>query len=258
MQILFQKTNPLSSRQKTAMLLPVLLVVFTVFFAYDTIQYFAAAAAILAITMTLLNLATVRSAIPIAKKMGQLFPFFLLFVGAVGLGASYSLAQEQQALERDPNHVSSCSINPIIACGSVITSDQGHALGVSNPKLGLVAYGGLMLLGYELLLGLVLSKNMWRAVWFGSLFAIVYSLWLVTQSLYTIGSLCLYCATIWAVTLPFFFYTTNYLIFNKIFSVPKNIRLWFEKNHMVPLLVVYSVLFLLIYFRWSDYWNSLL
>lgn len=254
----FKKTEPLSKKHIIAALTPVVFVLFVVLFAYDSIQQFALSGLITFGVMTYLNYGVLSKKESFSTKIISILPFIFLFVGAVGLGAAYSLAQEERALALDPNHVASCSINPIISCSSVMQSTQGSALGVSNTQLGLIAYGALMLLGFELLLGLQLTKNMWRLVWLGSMFALGYSLWLISQSLYVIGSLCLYCSTIWLVTIPLFFYVTNLLIFKGYIPMKDEIKNWLEKNHMMPTLVVYSVIIILIYFRWSDYWNSLL
>lgn len=243
---------------KSSLALPLLLAIFTLFFSYDSIQRFALAAATTLILELWLWSNIESGADRFSLRLARILPLIMVFVGAVGLGASYSLHREEQALLNDPNHVASCSFNPIIACGSVITSDQGKTFGVSNPILGMVGYGGLILLGIGITLGVKLDRRGWLIVWFGSLFGFLYCLWLITQSLYVIGSLCLYCATIWAVTIPLFYYVTEYLLFKGHIKVHKSITDWLEKNHLLPMLITFVVIILLIYFNWSYYWNTVL
>ena len=36
----------------------------------------------------------------------------------------------------DPSYRPSCSINPVLACGSVMATAQEHAFGFANPIMG--------------------------------------------------------------------------------------------------------------------------
>ena len=256
--LLAYKKHKLDYVHKISLAAPLLLVLFTLLFAYDSIQKFAFAI-VITLLVELWAWSNIESgAAKFSIRLARILPLIMVFVGAVGLGASYSLHHEEQALLNDPNHVASCSFNPVIACGSVITSEQGKTFGISNPILGMLGYGALMLLGIGLASGLKLDRRAWLIVWFGTLFGFLYCLWLITQSLYVIGSLCLYCATIWSVTIPLFYYVTEYAMFNGYIKTNKKITDWLEKNHMLPMLITFVVIILMIYFNWSYYWNSLL
>ncbi|MFZ1684063.1 MAG: vitamin K epoxide reductase family protein [Candidatus Zixiibacteriota bacterium] len=243
--------------EKVALSLPILHLLIVVFFAYDSIvQFVLLSLALLAGEAYLWQKMTVKSK-DFAKKLAIIIPTLMMFVASVGIGASYSLAKEKQALQRDPNFVASCTLNPIVSCNASVTGKQGSALGVSNPQLGIASYGALLLLGLLLVFGLKLSTVWWRIVWAGALFGLVYCAWLISQSLYVIGTLCLYCSTIWAVTIGLFFYLTAYELLNNYIPSSKSVKLWIVNNHTLPLLVTYGLVILLVYFRWSDYWNSL-
>ncbi len=60
----------------------------------------------------------------------------LVVAGALGLTASLVLTIEKFSLLADPTYRPSCSINPVISCGSVMSSPQAEAFGFPNPLLG--------------------------------------------------------------------------------------------------------------------------
>ncbi len=66
----------------------------------------------------------------------RLLPWLLLLGGLIGLTASAVLTVEKIAILRDPAYVPSCSINPVLSCGSVMTTPQAEAFGFPNPLLG--------------------------------------------------------------------------------------------------------------------------
>ena len=62
--------------------------------------------------------------------------WWVLIAGVVGLVASMALTVEKFELLIDPHYVPSCNINPIVSCGSVMTTPQASVLGFPNPLLG--------------------------------------------------------------------------------------------------------------------------
>jgi hypothetical protein len=46
------------------------------------------------------------------------------------------LAVERYALLADPAYVPTCSLNPVLNCGSIMASSQAEAFGFPNPLLG--------------------------------------------------------------------------------------------------------------------------
>lgn len=63
----------------------------------------------------------------------------LVVAGALGLTASLVLTIEKFSLLADPTYRPSCSINPVISCGSVMSSPQAEAF-VPNPLLGIIGF----------------------------------------------------------------------------------------------------------------------
>ncbi|GIF69284.1 hypothetical protein Ais01nite_73190 [Asanoa ishikariensis] len=58
----------------------------------------------------------------------------------------------------DPSYRPSCSINPILSCGSVMTTAQAEAFGFPNPVIGMVAFPVVVALGLAVLTGIRLNR----------------------------------------------------------------------------------------------------
>jgi len=66
--------------------------------------------------------------------------WWVLIAGVIGLIASTTLTVEKIELLRNPSYVPSCNINPIVSCGSVMTTPQASVLGFPNSLIGIAAF----------------------------------------------------------------------------------------------------------------------
>ncbi|MCA9334489.1 vitamin K epoxide reductase family protein, partial [Candidatus Saccharibacteria bacterium] len=144
------------------------------------------------------------------KKLNRIYPWILAVGASIGLLAAFVLTMEKIALLSDPGHQLSCSLNPVISCGSVILSDQASAFAFPNPLIGIGAFSALLTIGIAILAGASFKSWFWKGVQAGTIFGIGFVAWLIYQSLYSIGALCLYCMAVWSITWPIFWYTTLY------------------------------------------------
>ncbi|MGN9839702.1 vitamin K epoxide reductase family protein [Nonomuraea sp. H19] len=149
-----------------------------------------------------------RAAPPANPPFPRLLPRLLLIGGAVGLVASFVLAVEKIALLKDPGYEPSCSINPILACGSIMRTPQAELFGFPNPLLGIAGFAVVTTVGAALPAGARLARWFWLGMQAGVTAGVVLVHWLIFQSLYVIGALCPYCMIVWAVTIPVFWYVT--------------------------------------------------
>jgi len=128
---------------------------------------------------------------------------WLLAVGAgVGLYASLVLTQDKIRLLADPSYIPSCSINAILSCGRIITTDQASVFGFPNPLIGIGAFSVLIALGVLTLGGVALPRWVLLGVVIGSALGTVFVSWLAYQSLIVIGALCPWCIVVWGMTVP--------------------------------------------------------
>ena len=181
--------------------------------------------------------------------------------GLIGFVAAFTLLIEKIALLKDPSYVPSCSINPILNCGSIMRTDQAEVFGFPNPIIGLAGFAILATIGVALLAGASFQRWFWLGLQAGTVGGIVFVHWLIFQSLYRIEALCPYCMVVWVVTIPIFWYTTLHNIVTSRSglsdAVGKATRLLGE-YHAVVVTVWYLVITTLIAQRFWDYWSTLL
>ena len=89
------------------------------------------------------------------------FAVLLLVTGIIGWVASAVLVAERLALFRDPEHVTSCDINPWVSCGKVMGSWQSELFGFPNPLIGIVAFAVIITTAMAVLAGAQLGRWYW-------------------------------------------------------------------------------------------------
>src|SRR3954462_6085000 len=127
---------------------------------------------------------------------------WVLIAGAVGLAAALTLTVEKIEILINPDYVPSCSINPVLSCGSVMITPQASAFGFPNPLIGIVSFTIVVVTGVLAVTRVRLPRWYWVGLTGGTLLGAAFIHWLIFQSLYRIGALCPYCMGVWAVTIP--------------------------------------------------------
>ncbi|MDT0276036.1 vitamin K epoxide reductase family protein [Blastococcus goldschmidtiae] len=135
---------------------------------------------------------------------GRGLAVWLLVGGLLGFVAALVLAVEKYALLADPSYVPTCSLNPILSCGSIMASPQAEAFGFPNPLLGVAGFPVVATTGAVLLAGGRLAEWFWASLQAGVTAGVAFVHWLMFASLYRIEALCPYCMVVWAVTIPLF------------------------------------------------------
>ena len=128
--------------------------------------------------------------------------------GALGTGAAFALILDRISLLKDPAFVPSCSISPLLACGSIMTSPQAEVFGFPNPLIGMVTFPVVTTVGVVALAGGTVPRSVWLGLQLGTTAGLGFVHWLIGQSLYSIGTLCPYCMIVWVVTIRMFWYIT--------------------------------------------------
>lgn len=174
-------------------------------------------------------------------------PYILILGGIVGIYCAFVLSQDKIKLIENPGIHLSCSLNPVVACGTVIKSTQAHAFGFPNPFLGLAGYAAVLTIGVAILAGGKFKRWFWLVIEAGLLFAIGFLAWLLFQSLYSIHGLCPYCLAVDAVTIPMFWYVTLYNIDQRNIKLPKGAAKraygWIRRHHLDLLILSYLLIF---------------
>ena len=143
-----------------------------------------------------------------AERKSPALAWLLTVGGTFGLIAAVALLVEKIRLIQDPTYVPTCSISPLLSCGSIMNSAQAEVFGFPNPILGVAGFPVVATVGIALLAGATFRRWFWLGLQVGTTFGAVFVHWLIFQSLYRIQALCPYCMAVWAVTIPLFWYVS--------------------------------------------------
>ncbi|MFG3616909.1 vitamin K epoxide reductase family protein [Nocardia sp. NPDC047654] len=176
----------------------------------------------------------------------------LLVGGLAGWLAAVALTVERFKLFTDPGYTPSCSINPILSCGSVMVTDQASVFGFPNPLMGIVGFTVVVTLAALSVAGVGFPRWVWGGLWLGNLLGLAFVCWLIFESLYRINALCPYCMVVWAIITPLLAVSTD--------------QLWGRSRGPLGVLaewrwtlvaLFFAVVLLLVFLRFQDYWLSL-
>lgn len=184
------------------------------------------------------------------------FALLLVITGALGVLASWVITLDKFKLLEDPNFVPGCSLNPIVSCGNIMKSEQAHVFGFPNPMLGLATYSVIVAIGLGLLGGARFPRWYWLGMEAGCLFGVGFVTWLQYQSLYVIGSLCLWCCLAWVATIVMFCYVTVQNIRHRFIPVPEGLRRGLLEFHWVVPVLWVGVIGMLILTKWWWFWTG--
>jgi len=186
----------------------------------------------------------------------RLLPWLLIVGGGLGLLAAFTLTVERIVLLQDPTYQPSCSINLVLSCGSVMTTEQAEFFGFPNPLLGIGAYAVVVTTGVALLAGARFPTWYWIGLTAGSAAGVVFVHYLIVQSLYRIGALCPYCMVVWAVTIPIFWYSALAALDRS--GGARALYAGLRQYHAVPVVLWFVAVIGLCLHRFWDYWSTLL
>ncbi|WP_189115800.1 vitamin K epoxide reductase family protein [Pilimelia terevasa] len=178
--------------------------------------------------------------------------------GLLGALAAFLLTVERIALLKDPAHVPSCSLNPVLSCGPVLATGQAEVFGFANPLIGLATFPVVAATGAAVLARVRLPRWWWLALQTGTVCGLVFVHWLFFQSLYRIGALCLHCMVVWVAVVVLFAYTTLYNMQYRHLPAPRPVTGALLRVHSVVPTAWLLALAALIGIRFWSYWSTLL
>jgi uncharacterized membrane protein len=181
--------------------------------------------------------------------------------GLIGFIAAAVLLIERLKLAQDSAYVPSCSINPVLSCGSVMETAQAALLGFPNPIIGVAAFPVVVTTGVAILAGARLARWYWLGLQIGVTAGLALVSWLAFQSIYRIGALCPYCMVVWAVVIPLFWYVTLRNLERGAFGERArtgSTSTFLIEWHAPLLLLPFLVLLGSITERFWSYWSTLL
>ncbi|GAB7106639.1 vitamin K epoxide reductase family protein [Streptomyces phaeofaciens JCM 4814] len=198
--------------------------------------------------------------IPSAGATGgsRALAWLLIVTGALCVLASFVITVDKFALLQNPDFAPSCNLSPVLSCSNVMRSHQASVFGFPNPLLGLATYPVVTFTGFALLAGARFRRWFWLGLNLGTLFGAGFCMWLMTQALYEIGALCLWCCLAWAATVAMFWYTTVHNLRHGVVRASRGVVAGVREFHWVVPVTWYLCILLLIGTRFWTYWRTLL
>ena len=192
---------------------------------------------------------------PTGPVVGRPSAVWVLIAGVLGLAAAAMLTVEKIELLINPDYVPTCSIKPVLSCGSVMVTEQASAFVLPNSLIGIVAFTVVLVTGVLALARVDLPRWYWGGLAVGTLLGTVFVHWLIYQSLYDIGALCPYCMVVWAVTIPLLAVTATVALQPQHGGAAAR----FLHSWRWPLVALwFTGLLLLILVQFWNYWSTLI
>ncbi len=93
-----------------------------------------------------------------------------------------------------------------------MSSPTATQFGFPNPIMGLASFAAQALLGLVLLAGARMKSWFWKLWGLQVLGSVAFTLFLMQQSIFVIGAICIYCMTVWIVLSLSTWYTLQYML----------------------------------------------
>ena len=158
----------------------------------------------------------------LTDRRSPVLAVWLIIAGAIGWWAAFSLPVEKFEKLSNPGSAASCDFSVLVQCSANLDSWQGSVFGFPNPLLGLACWVAPIVVGVAMLAGARFARWFWLLFWAGFAFAMGFVVWLISQSIFSLGTLCPWCLVTWAVTIPSFFAVTLHVL--RIGAVPVSQR----------------------------------
>jgi uncharacterized membrane protein len=152
---------------------------------------------------------------------------FLVPASIAGFFAAFRLTVDKVGTYIDPTTAPTCDLNLLVQCGTNLKSWQGSLFGFPNPVIGLIGWIAPLVVGILLLAGLSFARWFWVTFNVGVALALVFVIWLISQSIFSLGTLCPWCMVTWSVVIPMFWLVTLYNLREGRFGLSERARSFF-------------------------------
>lgn len=149
---------------------------------------------------------------------------WLIIAGVIGWWAAFQLTLEKLHALADPGSAASCDFSILVQCTKNLDSWQGSVFGFPNPIIGLTCWVAPIVVGVAILAGARFARWFWWLFELGMTFAFVFVVWLISQSIFVLGTLCPWCMVTWVVVIPSFYAVTLHVLRTGILPSPAGIR----------------------------------
>lgn len=166
---------------------------------------------------------------------------WLVVAGVIGWFAAFELTLEKFNALTNPGSGAACDLSPLVQCSANLESWQGSVFGFPNPILGLTGWVAPIVVGVALLAGARFARWFWWLFAAGVTFAFGFVIWLISQSIFDLHTLCPWCMVTWLVTIPTFYAVWVHLLRTGVISRSDRARaVGAQLATWVPLMAIVS------------------
>jgi uncharacterized membrane protein len=166
---------------------------------------------------------------------------FLAVASVAGFFAAFRLTVDKVGTFTTPDIAPSCNLSVLVQCGTNLKSWQGSLFGFPNPLLGVGGWMALFVIAVLIISGVSFARWFWIAINVGVALALTLVIWLITESIFELHTLCPWCMATWAVVIPSFWLVTFYNLKTGHIPVPESIRRLADAAYsFVPLITLLS------------------
>jgi uncharacterized membrane protein len=148
----------------------------------------------------------------------------MLISASLSLFAAMVLSIDAFKLAKDENVELSCSINAVVSCGKVALSWQSTVFGFPNSFIGLMFESAVITIAIAGLMQVRFPNSLIRIAFFIYSAALIFALWLFSQSFFVIKAFCPWCMLVTVSTISVFMSMLRINIYQNAFN-------WSEVNH---------------------------
>lgn len=185
-------------------------------------------------------------------KQSKAYLVTMIVLAFISLVSAVQLTLEKIELWKNPDYVPTCSWNPLFSCQGPMNSWQSSVFVLPNPIIGIAGFSLVILIAFTAFF-VKLPKWYWATYLGGIVAAFGFVIWLITQSLYDIQALCIYCMIVWSCLIPMFWLTLAE--FFKTFYPNKSFSKRFNQLKWAIIIASYLTVILMIYTQFSSSLN---
>ena len=182
----------------------------------------------------------------------------LLISASLSLFAAMVLSIDAFKLAKDENVDLSCSINAVVSCGKVALSWQSTVFGFPNSFIGLMFESAVITIAIAGLMQVRFPNSLIRIAFFIYSAALIFALWLFSQSFFVIKAFCPWCMLVTVSTISVFMSMLRINIYQNAFNWSevihqKILRLILLGRDYAAMTIVYAVIASAIIWKYGTY-----
>jgi uncharacterized membrane protein len=182
----------------------------------------------------------------------------MLISASLSLFAAMVLSIDAFKLAKDENVDLSCSINAVVSCGKVALSWQSTVFGFPNSFIGLMFESAVITIAIAGLMQVRFPNSLIRIAFFIYSAALIFALWLFSQSFFVIKAFCPWCMLVTVSTISVFMSMLRINIYQNAFKWSEVIhqrilRLILLGRDYAAMTIIYAVIASAIIWKYGTY-----